>query len=86
MTDDPRRELVAQLAHLIDQAADDSAPILPRITTAIAANGYLEALTRQLVGDARDKGHSWEDLAGVFGTSAVNVQHRFGALRRYDDD
>ncbi len=86
MPDDPRRELVAQLGHMLEQATDDGAPILPRITTVIAAKGYLEALTRQLVTDAREKGHSWEDLAVVFATSPVNVRHRFGDLRQYDDD
>ncbi|MDP9070893.1 MAG: hypothetical protein M3N68_06340 [Actinomycetota bacterium] len=86
MTDDPHRQLVAQLGHLLEQAADPSAPVLPRISTAIAAGGYLEALTRQLVGEAREKGHSWEDLAGVFATSPANVQYRFGTVRQYDDD
>lgn len=86
MADDPLRDLVGQLGRLLEQAADDSAPVLPRITSSIAAQGYLDALTRQLVGEAREKGHSWDELAVVFATSPANVQYRFGALRQYDDD
>jgi L-amino acid N-acyltransferase YncA len=86
MTDDALRDLVAQLRQLLEQAADDSAPVLPRITTAVAAHGYLDALTRQLVTEAREKGHSWEELAVVFATSPANVQYRFGSIRQYDDD
>lgn len=86
MAQDPRRELVDQLSHLLEQAADDTAPVLPRISTTIAAGGYLEALTRDLVGMAREQGHSWEDLADVFATSPANVKHRFGSYREYDDE
>ncbi len=86
MTQEARRELVDQLTHLLEQAADDAAPVLPRISTAIAAGGYLEALTRDLVGVAREEGHSWEDLADVFATSPANVKHRFGSYRQYDDE
>ena len=85
MTDDAHRDLVAQLGDLLEQAADTSAPILPRITAAIAARGYLEALTRQLVGEAREAGHSWEKLAEVFTTSPANLKYRFGTTREYDD-
>ncbi len=86
MAQDARRELVDQLTHLLEQAADDTAPVLPRISTTIAAKNYLEALTRDLVGAAREEGHSWEELADVFATSPANVKHRFGSLRQYDDE
>ncbi len=84
MVHDPQRELVAQLTRLLEQAVDDDAPVVPRIQTAIAAVGYLEALTRELVTEAREEGHSWEELAAVFQSSPVNVRQRFGAYRDYD--
>ena len=86
MTDDAHRDLVAQLGDLLGQATDAGTPVLPRITAAIAARGYLEALTRQLVGEAREQGQSWEKLAEVFATSPANVKYRFGTTREYDDD
>lgn len=86
MTDDANRDLVAQLSDLLDQTADASTPVLSRITAAIAARGYLEAVTRVLVGEAREEGHSWEKLAEVFVTSPANLKYRFGATREYDDD
>lgn len=86
MGDDARAELVEQISHLVAQAAERDAPVLPRITTAIAVGTYLEALVRDLVTEARDQGHSWEELAEVFATSPANLRHRFGSYRRYDDD
>ena len=85
MTDEAHQDLVAQLGHLLDQAADARTPVMPRITAAIAARGYLEALTRQLVGEAREQGQSWEKLAEVFATSPANVKYRFGPTRQHDD-
>ncbi len=86
MPNDPRQELVDQLTHLIGQAVDGDSPVVPRISTAIAAGGYLEALVRDLVTEAREEGVSWEELAQVFTTSPANVRHRFGSYRQYDDD
>ena len=84
MTDDPCREFVDHIVRLLDQAADPGSPPVPRISAALAIRPYVESLTRQLVEDARVAGSSWDDLAAVFGTSAVNLQHRFGDMRRYD--
>lgn len=91
MPDDAPREVAAQLAHLLEQAADDTKPVLPRIATAVAAGPYLETLLRLLVAQARDKGHSWEDLADVFVTTPSGVRSRFDTYRAYpgelpDDD
>lgn len=90
-TDDSQREVAAQLTHLVEQAADGTTPVLPRIRTAIAAGPYLETLLRLLVGQAREKGHSWEELADVFVTTPLGVKNRFDAYRAYpgelpDDD
>lgn len=86
MGGDARRELVEQISHLVREAAEGEAEVLPRITTAIAVGTYLEALVRDLVTEAREHGHSWEELAEVFATSPANVRHRFGSYRQYDDD
>lgn len=83
MTDDSPRDVAAQLTHLVEQAADGAAPVLPRIATAVAAGAYLETLTRLLVGQAREKGHSWEELADVFVTTPAGVRHRFDTYRTY---
>lgn len=86
MADDPRTELFTALRSLLDQIADDDIPAISRIASTIASQAYLEALTRNLVDQARDQGASWDDLGQVFVTSAANVQNRFGTYRNYDDD
>ncbi len=86
MADDPRQDLVEQISHLLGQAVDGDSAVLPRITTAIAVGPYLDALVRDLVTEAREQGHSWEELAEVFVTSPANVKHRFGSYRQHDDD
>ena len=86
MTDDSPREVVAQLSHLLDQAADPTTKVLPRIATAVAAGAYYETLLRVLVGQARDKGHTWEELADVFVTSPMGVRSRFDTYRRYEGE
>lgn len=86
MTDDSPREVADQLSHLVDQAADGTTPVLPRIATAVAAGAYLETLIRLLVGQAREKGHSWEDLADVFVTTPAGVRSRFDTYRRYEGE
>lgn len=86
MGDDTGQELAGQIGRLLEQATDGEAGPLPRIRASIAVNPYLEALTRQLVGDARDRGHSWDELAEVFSTTSANVRQRYGSLRQYDDD
>ncbi|HVM02534.1 MAG TPA: hypothetical protein VM263_07670 [Acidimicrobiales bacterium] len=83
MTENPAREVVDQLAHLLDQATDATTPVLPRIATAVAAGAYYETLLRVLVGQARDKGHTWEELADVFVTTPMGVKSRFDTYRSY---
>lgn len=79
-------DVVAQLTHLLTQATDSRKPVLPRIAQANAAAPYLETIMRIMVGQARDKGHSWQDLADVFVTSPMGVQSRFGSLRTYEGE
>ena len=86
MPGDARRELVDQLTQLLEQTTDEQVPVLPRITALRTTAGYMEALTRDLVDEARERGYSWEDLAEVFGTSEFNVRQRYGSYRRYDDE
>lgn len=86
MAEDPRAELFVAIRSLLDQIADDSIPAISRISATISMQSYLEALTRQLVGQARKDGASWDDLGQVFVTSAANVQARFGTYRQYDDE
>ena len=79
-------EILVALNRLIDQCSDQSNPVLSRISASITSHTYLEAITRALVEEALAEGSSWEEIAQVFGTSAVNVQARFGSYRSYDDD
>lgn len=86
MTDDSPRAVADQLSHLLDQATDGTKPVLPRIATALAAGAYLETLIRLLVGQAREKGHSWEDLADIFVTTPAGVRSRFDTYRHYEGE
>ena len=79
-------DVVAQLTHLLTQAVDSRKPVLPRIAQANTAGPYLETVIRILVGQARAKGHSWQELADVFVTSPVGVQSRFGTIRTYEGE
>lgn len=79
-------EVVAQLTYLLQQATDASRPVLPRIAQANTAGPYLDTILRILVGQARSKGHSWQELADVFVTTPMGVQARFGALRDYSGE
>jgi len=85
VTSDACRELADQLIRLLEQAADPEGAPLPRVAATVAARAYLEGLTRQLVGTAREDGASWQELADVFGTTPANLQNRFDSYRRYDD-
>ena len=85
MPDDPHDEIVLSLGSLIDQAKDEDNSATARITAAIAAKTYLEALTRRLVNTAREEGTSWDDIAVLLGTSPVNAKARFGDYNSYDD-
>jgi len=79
-------DVVAQLTTLLEQAVDGRKPVLPRIAQANTAGPYLETVLRILVGQARAKGHSWQDLADVFVTTPMGVQSRFGSLRSYEGE
>lgn len=83
---DGLEEVVAQLTQLLTQAVDSRKPVLPRIAQANTAGPYLETVLRILVGQARAKGHSWQDLADVFVTSPMGVQSRFGPIRRHEGE
>lgn len=86
MPEDHLFEVIAALRSLVEQAADPAAPLTNRLTASVAASPYLEALTRNLVNDARAGGSTWDDLAHSFGTTPTNVRARFGSYRSYDDD
>lgn len=79
-------DVLAQLTHLLQQAVDSRKPVLARIAQANTAGPYLDTILRILVGQARAKGHSWEQLADVFVTSPMGVQSRFGNLRTYEGE
>lgn len=74
-----------RLDHCLAQAADESLDIEGRLASINIARQYLEALTREMVGEAREAGTPWEDLATVFGTSVPSLKSRFGSYREYDD-
>jgi len=78
----PNRE---RLDHCLAQATDEGLPIDGRLASVNIARQYLEGLTREMVGEAREEGRSWDELAEVFGTSAQNLKSRFGSYREYDD-
>lgn len=86
MTEDSPAAVVAQLCHLLEQAADASTPVMPRIATAVAAGAYHDTLLRLLVSQARDKGHTWEELADIFVTTPMGVKSRFDSYRRYEGE
>ncbi|CAA9253743.1 MAG: hypothetical protein AVDCRST_MAG76-2422 [uncultured Acidimicrobiales bacterium] len=75
----------ARLDHCLAQAEDGDLAIEGRLAAVNIARQYLEGLTREMVDEAREAGHSWDDLAAVFGTSAQNLKSRFGSYREYDD-
>ena len=83
MTENPAREVVDQLTRLLEDATDTTKPVLPRIAGALAAGAYYETLLRVLVGQARDKGHTWEELADIFVTTPMGVKSRFDTYRTY---
>lgn len=75
----------ARLDHCLAQIGDASLPIEGRLVAVNIAKQYLEGLTRELVGEAREASLSWEDLAEIFGTSEAGLKSRFGSYREYDD-
>lgn len=83
---DTSGESFIALRSLLDQISDNEIPAATRIAATIAAQQFLESLTRRLVDDALEQGATWDDLGEAFGTSPTNVKSRFGSYRKYDDD
>lgn len=79
-------ESVVGLRSLVAQITDPSAPAVTRIAATNAARSYLEAITRNLVEEARHDGATWREIADLFVTSERNVKARFGDLHDYGDD
>jgi hypothetical protein len=79
-------ESIVGLRSLVAQIADSSVPAVSRISATNAARSYLEAITRNLVEEARGQGATWREIADLFVTSEMNVKARFGDLHRYEDD
>jgi len=74
-----------RLDSCLSQAADAETGLEGRLAAINIARQYLEALTREMVVEAREAGQTWDELAEVFGTSAPNLKSRFGSYREYDD-
>lgn len=79
-------ESVVGLRSLVAQIADPSVPAVSRIAATNAARSYLEAITRNLVEEARNEGVTWLQIADLFVTSERNVKARFGDLHDYGDE
>ena len=79
-------ESIVGLRSLVDQISDPARPAAERIAATNAARSFLEAVTRNLVAEARKEGTSWTDIADLFVTSERNVKARFGDLHDYGDD
>ena len=83
---EPEAESIVGLRHLVNQIADSSLPASGRIAATNAARSYLEAVTRNLVEEARKEGVTWLEIADLFVTSERNVKARFGDLHDYGDN
>lgn len=79
-------ESITGLRSLVDQITDPSRPATSRIAATNAARSFLEAITRNLVAEARTEGTSWLEIADLFVTSERNVKARFGDLQNYEDE
>lgn len=82
----PEPESISGFKALVAQIVDPSLPATGRIAATNAARSYLEAITRNLVAEARQSGTSWQEIADLFVTSERNVKARFGDLHDYGDD
>jgi hypothetical protein len=85
MPSESEPESIVGLRHLVDQIADPERPAAARIAATNACRSYLEAVTRNLVEEARKEGTSWAEIADLFVTSERNVKARFGDLHDYGD-
>src|SRR5690242_11915867 len=79
-------ESIVGLKSLVAQLTDPSLAAVARIAATNAARSYLEAITRNLVEEARKQGATWREIADLFVTSEMNVKARFGDLHDYGDD
>ncbi len=79
-------ESITGFRHLVNQIADPSLPATGRIAATNAARSFLEAVTRNLVEQARQEGTTWLEIADLFVTSERNVKARFGDLHDYGDN
>lgn len=79
-------ESITGFKALVAQIVDPSLPATGRIAATNAARSFLEAITRNLVAEARKGGTSWLEIADLFVTSERNVKARFGDLHDYGDD
>ena len=79
-------ESITGFRALVAQIVDPSLPATGRIAATNAARSYLEAITRNLVAEARQDGTSWQEVADLFVTSERNVKARFGDLHDYGDN
>ena len=82
----PEPESITGFKALVAQIVDPSLPATGRIAATNAARSYLEAITRNLVAEARQGGTTWQEVADLFVTSERNVKARFGDLHDYGDD
>ncbi len=81
----PEPESITGFKALVAQIVDPSLPATGRIAATNAARSYLEAITRNLVAEAREGGTTWLEIADLFVTSERNVKARFGDIRKYED-
>ena len=82
----PEPESITGFKALVVQIVDPSLPATGRIAATNAARSFLEAITRNLVAEARKDGTTWLEIADLFVTSERNVKARFGDIRNYEDD
>jgi uncharacterized NAD(P)/FAD-binding protein YdhS len=82
----PEPESISGFKALVAQIVDPSLPATGRIAATNAARSFLEAITRNLVAEARQGGTSWQEIADLFVTSERNVKARFGDLHDYGDN
>ncbi len=78
-------ESLVGLRSLVAQIGDPSIPAVSRIAATNAARSFLEAITRNLVEEARNQGATWLEIADLFATSEQNIRARFGSLHDYDE-
>ena len=83
---EPESESIVGLRSLVAQITDTSQPAVARIAATNAARSFLEAITRNLVEQARKDGATWLEIADLFVTSERNVKARFGDLHDYGND